>query len=191
MERIRGSGNEMYHWLNYSPSHTPWQLNFIFFFPPSCSSWSSFWSATMTFWPWTTWRTCWTPSQRSSLPSPLGPKRPSTPNGPTHKRRLRPPGCACWRGLLPIRSEQNQTGHGGDGTEAALVSNWIGSGPWADSAVSGEKIKTDDILLRVNMWKNTHVKVLTCREGCLHACTLHVVWCSHAANVVSSSVGVP
>lgn len=32
-ETITGESNEMYQWLNYSPSHTPWQLNWAFL-PP-------------------------------------------------------------------------------------------------------------------------------------------------------------
>lgn len=133
--------NEMYHWLNYCPLYTPRQLNFIIFsfFFPLCSLWSNFWNATMTFWPLTTWRTCSTAKQRSSPPSPPGPKLLNTPNGLMHKLSPRPPGSVCWRAPWPTKSEQNRTGHGGGGIGDALAWNWIGSGLWVDWAVSGDR----------------------------------------------------
>lgn len=142
----------MYRWFHYFPCTHP--CNYISVFLPlpafsSCSLWSSFWTATMTFWLWTTWRTCWTPSRRSSPPSPRGSKQQSTQNGQTSRRSRRPRGSACWRGPWPTRSEQNPIGHGGDGTEDALAWSWTGSGQWVDWAVSQKrKVKTGDIFGR-------------------------------------------
>lgn len=126
-----GEDDKMYPWLNY-PSVV------VFILLP-CSSWRSFWSATMT-WLSTTWRTCWTARQRrSSPPSPPGSKGQSTPSGPTSSLNPRPPGSGCWRGPWPVRGERNRSAHGGAGTEDASAWNWIGSGPWADLAVSGRR----------------------------------------------------
>lgn len=126
-----GEDDKMHSWLNY-----PSVLIFILLL---CSSWRSFWSATMT-WLSMTWRTCWTARQRrSSPPSPPGSKGQSTPSGPTSSLNPRPPGSGCWRGPWPVRGERNRSAHGGAGTEDALAWNWIGSGPWADLAVSGNE----------------------------------------------------
>lgn len=146
----------MYRWFHYFSCTHPSNYISAFLLPPPrlsfCSLWSSFWTATMTCWPWTTWRTCWTASRRSSPPSPPGSKRQSTPSGPTCRRSQRPRGSACWRAPLPTRNGQNPTGHGGGGTEDALGWSWTGSGQWVDWAVSHKrKAKTGDLFGRISI----------------------------------------